>query len=112
MAVVEVASEPELSTAFPQGAPVVHLIRSPAVLQDKEAAHLTPDECTNMPQGATLEVSSVLLILKVVIWDHQFCNNSCNSAMRCPCSALFRMYPVTTVRDISAYCCLISIVTV
>lgn len=57
MAVVEVASEPELSTAFPQGAPVVHLIRSPAALQDKEAAHLAADEGTNMPEGATLEVS-------------------------------------------------------
>ena len=49
---------PELSMAFPQGAPVVHLIRSPVVLQEKEAVHLMPDEDTNMPEGVTLEVST------------------------------------------------------
>lgn len=37
----------------------MHLIRSPAKLQDKEAAHLTPDEGTNMPEGTTFEVNEV-----------------------------------------------------
>ncbi len=59
MPVVEVATVPELSMAFPQGAPVVHLISSPVVLQEKEAVHLVPDEDTNMPEGVTLEVSAV-----------------------------------------------------
>ncbi|BDA48870.1 hypothetical protein COCOBI_12-5530 [Coccomyxa sp. Obi] len=61
MPVVEVVTVPELSMAFPQGAPVVHLIRSPVVLQEKEAVHLMPDEDTNMPEGVTLEVALGLL---------------------------------------------------
>lgn len=48
---------PELSEECQSGAPVIHLIRSPAVHPAKEAAHLQ-EEASQLPPGMTLEVRS------------------------------------------------------
>ena len=55
--VVEVCSVPELAEECQNGAPVIHLIRSPAVHPAKEAAHLQ-EEASQLPDGMTLEVIS------------------------------------------------------
>ena len=55
MPVVEVCNVAELAEECKSGAPVIHLIRSPAVLPAKEAAHLQ-EEATHLPPGMTLEV--------------------------------------------------------
>ena len=46
---------PELADECQNGAPVIHLIRSPAIHPVKEAAHLQ-EEVSQLPAGMTLEV--------------------------------------------------------
>ena len=53
--VVEVCNVPELADECQNGAPVIHLIRSPAIHPVKEAAHLQ-EEVSQLPAGMTLEV--------------------------------------------------------
>lgn len=53
--VVEVCNVPELAEECQNGAPVIHLIRSPAIHPVKEAAHLQ-EEASQLPPGMTLEV--------------------------------------------------------
>ena len=53
--VVEVCAVPELAEECQNGAPVIHLISSPAVHPVKEAAHLQ-EEASQLPPGMTLEV--------------------------------------------------------
>ena len=55
MPVVEVCNVAELAEECKNGAPVIHLIRSPATHPAKEAAHLQ-EEATQLPPGMTLEV--------------------------------------------------------
>ena len=52
---------PELADECQNGAPVIHLIRSPAVHPVKEAAHLQ-EEVSQLPAGMTLEVSCSLSV--------------------------------------------------
>ena len=56
MPVVEVCNVAELAEECKNGAPVIHLIRSPATHPAKEAAHLQ-EEATQLPPGMTLEVT-------------------------------------------------------
>ena len=55
MPVVEICNVAELAEECKNGAPVIHLIRSPATHPAKEAAHLQ-EEATQLPPGMTLEV--------------------------------------------------------
>ena len=56
MPVVEVCNVTELAEECQNGAPVIHLIRSPSVHPVKEAAHLQ-EEASQLPPGMTLEVA-------------------------------------------------------
>ena len=56
--VVEVCAVPELAEECQNGAPVIHLISSPAIHPVKEAAHLQ-EEASQLPPGMTLEVVSL-----------------------------------------------------
>ncbi len=54
---VEIGPVQELAHILPDGAPVVHLIRAPAALPPKEAAHLPAEESSaTLPAGLNLEV--------------------------------------------------------